>query len=101
MFRCLPKMIFRSRHRSGFRDPLLIFSLILVLMLIALSGARDNLDIIEPIVLRSPAQADSNDDFGFAVVLHLIQNPIPGNFESFINSSRYNFLRNMGNAIVI
>lgn len=51
---------------------------VLLLYTIARSQAIDNIDILEPIIRRSPARSVSADDgFGWAVVFHQIEDVFP------------------------
>lgn len=50
------------------------------------STPRSNLDASEPIVRTSPALDE--DDFGFTLVLHQVEEPVAGDFDSFISSTR-------------
>ena len=58
-----------------------------VLVALNYASALSNLDVSEPIVRTSPATND-DDNFGFSVVMHQVEVPVPGDFESFINNTR-------------
>ena len=48
-----------------------------------------NLDIIEPILRKSPDSTVFEDSFGWSIVLHQVEEPDIGDFNSFINNTRY------------
>lgn len=58
-----------------------------LLSTISFTWALSNLDASEPIVKRSPASDE--DDFGLAVALHQVVEPMAGNFDNFVASTRY------------
>lgn len=64
----------------------LVYCLSRVLLLCGGISAVSNLDVSEPIVRRSPAS--DQDNFGFAAVLHQLEVPVTGDFESFINNTK-------------
>ena len=58
-----------------------------ILVALNYASALSNLDVNEPIVRRSPA-TDNDDNFGFSVVMHQVEVPTPGDFESFVSNTR-------------
>lgn len=64
-----------------------LYTLLLCISNLNAITALSNLDISEPIVRISPASGDS-DNFGFAVVLHQVVQPVAGDFESFLTNTK-------------
>ena len=76
-----------GRHCVRNRDYLLTLLMLGISSnLVRESLAAVNLDVSEPIIRKSPAT--DQDSFGYAVVLHHIVEPEPGNFDSFIDNTR-------------
>ena len=57
---------------------------------LSFASALSNLDAREPIVRQSPA--NDTDYFGYSVILHQIREPDDGDFSSFLESTRYDFI---------
>ena len=61
-----------------------------LLIVVSWSGVEGagNIDVLEPIVRRSPVLEDNADDlFGYSVTLH--QTTVPANFREALESTRY------------
>lgn len=77
-FKCLERALLRGQCLC-----VLVVSLFLTLTPVS---PRANLDVSEPIVRRSPASDE--DLFGFAVLLHQVEEPEPRDIDSFLDQTR-------------
>ena len=79
------KMVFGSLVQIMIREYGHLY--LVIVLLCGEVSALSNLDVREPIVKMSPAL--DQDNFGFSVVMHHVELPTTGDFDSFINSTKY------------
>ncbi len=80
-------MALRWRH-LGVGSQYEILALVVILCSPKFICALSNLDVTEPIVRMSPSSLLNEDNFGFSVLLHQVEIPVAGDFDSFINNTR-------------